>query len=173
MQLKQKGDIPRPEDNPYAAPGAAPPSPAGHEEVALPVPGNGVRFVAFVIDIVIVYAVVLVLAFGIGVLKELMGAGDLSDLLDGIYLVSAVGLPIAYHTLLEGSALQASVGKLAMGLRVVHDQTGERLGYGRSFLRALVRGMLSFGWIFWLVVLLSKKRQGLWDMLAKSRVVQR
>lgn len=172
MELKQKKDLRG--VNPYAAPGTeyAPTQATGDLSDLVPA-GHLERGMAFIIDTVIAYGLIFVMAFVVRFLEEIVGPGELADLLNGVYLVLAVGLPIGYHTLMEGSALQASVGKLALGLRVVHAQSGERLGYGRAFLRALVRGLLSMGWIFWLIVALSKKRQGLWDMIAKARVVKK
>jgi uncharacterized RDD family membrane protein YckC len=171
MELKQKKDM-QAAENPYAAPESAEPRRVREPEVLeLPLPGNGRRGLAFLIDLVVAYSIVIALVVPISVLEQWIGPGDFADLLLLVYVLIALGFPVLYHALMEGSALQASVGKLLLGLRVVHDDTGERLSYSRAFFRALVRGLLSASWIFWIVVLLSRKRQGLWDMIAKARVV--
>lgn len=78
-----------------------------------------------------------------------------------------------YWTLMESSVWQATVGKRAMGL-VVTDVHGHRLGMGRAFLRFLGRvlcGMtLGTGY---LLVLITSRRQGLHDLLARTLVVRR
>jgi uncharacterized RDD family membrane protein YckC len=78
-----------------------------------------------------------------------------------------------YWTLMESSVWQATVGKRAMGL-VVTDTHGHRLGIGRAFLRFLGRvlcGMtLGTGY---LLVLITSRRQGLHDLLARTIVVRR
>ena len=174
MELKQKKDVLAAAENPYAAPESAPPRRVREPEpLDLPLPGHGRRAVAFFIDLIVAYAIVFALVVPISALEVWIGPGDIADLLVSLYVLIALGFPILYHTVMEGSPLQATAGKLAMGLRVVHDKTGERLSYSRSFLRALTRGFMSTGWIFWIVVLLSKKQQGLWDMIAKARVVGR
>ena len=92
-----------------------------------------------------------------------------------IFLFSAVMFvgQWLYFALFECSALQATPGKLAMGLKVV-DLGGARIGFGRAsgryfgkILSSLVFniGFALAGW--------TERRQGLHDMLASTLVVFR
>ena len=62
---------------------------------------------------------------------------------------------IAYYTLLEGGPGGAGVGKRALGLRVVDQQTGGPIGYPRAFVRWLTRILsalvlfLGYFWMLW------------------------
>jgi uncharacterized RDD family membrane protein YckC len=76
-----------------------------------------------------------------------------------------------YFAVCESSAWQATVGKLALGMRVT-DLNGARI----SFARALGRygGKLISGFIFcvgFLLVAFTKRKQGLHDMLASTLVL--
>lgn len=67
----------------------------------------------------------------------LRGVGPLALNLAGI---AAVVLPATLLlTALEAGRYEATPGKLALGLRVRRDPTGERVGWGRSFLRNLLK----------------------------------
>lgn len=77
-----------------------------------------------------------------------------------------------YFSLLESSYLQASLGKLVFGIKVV-DQQGARL----DFLYCLVRNMSKFlsSLIFmvgYLMALVTKNKQALHDLIAGSYVVR-
>ncbi len=95
------------------------------------------------------------------------GIGPLGLNLAGI---AAVVLPSTLGlTLLEGGRYEATPGKLRFGLRVRRDPTGERLTWGRSFLRNLLKlglpwalvhlgvlsGVVSGGVTAWLGAVLS------------------
>jgi uncharacterized RDD family membrane protein YckC len=73
----------------------------------------------------------------------LRGIGPLGLNLVGIAVVvlpSTIGL-----TLLEAGRYEATPGKLRFGLRVRRDPSGARLGWGRSFLRNLLK--LGLPWL--------------------------
>ena len=77
-----------------------------------------------------------------------------------------------YFSLLESSHLQASLGKFALGIKVV-DQQGARL----DFLYCLVRNMSKFlsSLIFmlgYLMAAVTKNKQALHDLIAGSYVVR-
>lgn len=87
---------------------------------------------------------------------------------DFIYLVLMV-----YWVLMESSRWQASLGKLALGLRVV-DKNGQRLtlvrAFGRNILKilscvTLLIGFMMAGW--------TQKKQALHDMIADCLVTKR
>ena len=74
--------------------------------------------------------------------------------------------------LLEGSAMQGTVGKRLLGLRVT-DDNGKRLSMGRSFGRNFAKIIsyipigLGFIWSLW-----SKRKRGWHDMIAKTLVIK-
>ncbi len=102
-------------------------------------------------------------------------------------IVFASGLIMFYRMVLEGSAWQATPGKLLLDLKVTNPE-GDRLAYANTALR---------GWPFWLpgamlgvtgeliailvlaalvaiaVVPFTARRQGLHDLIARSIVVRR
>jgi len=90
-----------------------------------------------------------------------------------INLVFMFGVPMAYYGLLESSSLQGTLGKAALGLRVV-DRNGQRLTGKKAAIRGVVRGLVMniFG-LLAIVILFDKQGRGLWDMVAGSRVAER
>ncbi len=111
-----------------------------------------------------------------------------ASLLDGIILGVAYGLfrafmsdnaasalnlvlGIAYYTYLEGSSGQ-TLGKRALGIRVVDLGGGGSIGYGRAFIRYIGRIvsaiplLLGYFWMLW-----DKEKQTWHDKFAKSVVV--
>lgn len=82
-------------------------------------------------------------------------------------------VPLIYFTMFESSRLQATPGKMALGLKVT-SLTGERItplnAIGRSLAR-IIAGSLT-GDLGYLVALFTKKKQGLHDLMAKTIVVQ-
>jgi uncharacterized RDD family membrane protein YckC len=60
------------------------------------------------------------------------------------------------------------VGKMALGIRIVDETTGEPPGFGMAFLRGLVADFfLSPFWALW-----DQRRQGLQDKAAHTLVVR-
>jgi uncharacterized RDD family membrane protein YckC len=78
---------------------------------------------------------------------------------------------IAYYTYLEGSSGQ-TLGKKALGIRVVDLDGGGSIGYGRAFLRYIGRIVsaiplfLGYFWMLW-----DKEKQTWHDKFANSVVV--
>jgi uncharacterized RDD family membrane protein YckC len=78
-----------------------------------------------------------------------------------------------YSALLESSPRQATVGKMALGIRVT-DLAGNRIGFaqatGRYFAKIPSALILSIGF---LMVAFTEKKQGLHDKLAGTLVVKK
>lgn len=76
-----------------------------------------------------------------------------------------------YFAFLESSALQGTVGKLALGIRVT-DLNGARIGFmratGRYFAKILSAFILCIGF---LMVAWTQRKQGLHDLLAQTLVL--
>ena len=93
----------------------------------------------------------------------------------GIVFVAAICgtvLNWLYFALLESSTRQASLGKMALGLRVT-DLEGRRLSFarasGRYFASILSKLVLGIGF---LMIAFTERKQGLHDMLAGTLVVR-
>jgi len=98
------------------------------------------------------------------------------------FLITGV-LWIAYGTLLCGSPKGQTVGMMAVGVRVVRDETLAALGYGRALARAAFEGLLRLINLLFLLLgliwvldmlfpLWDKKRQTLHDKVAGSVVLR-
>jgi uncharacterized RDD family membrane protein YckC len=131
------------------------------------------RVVATIID-GLVFGVaywLLALAFG-----DLRTQGEAADWVANLPAAASVayGLFVAgYYVLLEG-LLGQTLGKLALGIRVVDEATGQAPGIAAAAIRTLLRivdGLLGYTVAF-ITVLVSAKRQRLGDMAARTLVVR-
>jgi uncharacterized RDD family membrane protein YckC len=77
-----------------------------------------------------------------------------------------------YSALMESSAKQATVGKIALGI-IVTDLEGRRIGFGkatgRHFAKIISALILGIGF---LMVAFTRRKQGLHDILAGTLVVR-
>ena len=77
-----------------------------------------------------------------------------------------------YSALMESSAKQATVGKMALGI-IVTDLEGRRIGFGkatgRHFAKILSALILGIGFI---MVAFTQRKQGLHDILAGTLVIR-
>jgi uncharacterized RDD family membrane protein YckC len=151
---------------------AAPPPPvwdarpAGPDRVAYG--GFWIRFVAYLIDAILLGIVGSVIwsIFGFS-----WAATDLEHYDPTINLVSFL-IGWLYFALLESSPRGATVGKMAMGLRVVTG-SGQRLSFlnatGRYFAKILSAIILGIGFI---MIAFTDKKRGLHDMIADTLVIK-
>lgn len=115
------------------------------------------RFGAWLIDAILIGVIGFLFRIGIGDV-----AGGLIGLVIGI----------AYYGYLEGSASGQTIGKKAVGIRVIDFNTGGPIGYGRAVIRYFARILsaipcfLGFFWMLW-----DKERQTWHDKLATDVVV--
>lgn len=87
------------------------------------------------------------------------------------YFLTTLVVGWLYFALCESSSWQASVGKLALGIRVT-DLNGARISFGRALGRyggKLISGMILC--IGFLMVAFTQRKQGLHDMLANTLVL--
>ena len=102
-----------------------------------------------------------VIGFIVGVILGSDNAANVAGLLLGI----------AYYTYLEGSTGQ-TLGKKALGIRVIDLKGGGSIGYGRAFIRYIGRFvsgivlLLGYLWMLW-----DKEKQTWHDKFANSVVV--
>lgn len=121
------------------------------------------RFAAYAID----YAVLFLASALLGAV-----ATELDALPEAAPQLSAVALAcyLLYCALLESSRWQATLGKLALGIKVT-GLHGERIGFGRAVARFVARLLsvltLCLGY---LLIAITKRRQGLHDLVAGTLV---
>ena len=140
--------------------------------------GFWIRFIAIIIDGIIVELVVLPVSLLIGGMIGLAGSAVRMPGI-GIHLVGGiVGATVGllanwiYEASMESSTKQATVGKMVLGLKVT-DLDGRRI----SFARATGRHFAKF--ISWMTLLIgyimagfTERKQALHDMIAGTLVVR-
>lgn len=128
------------------------------------------RALAVFIDLVLVWAVYILLSIGLLTAAASLDAAAMAAVQVGLFLLVLVGGPIAVETLSRGR----SVGKLVCGLRVVQEDGGPV-----RFRHALVRGamglveiQLCVGVIACIASLVSARGRRIGDVFAGTLVVR-
>lgn len=167
---------------------AAIPAYAGYAASRVEYAGFWLRFLALLIDNVVMgigfvlILVPLVFLTGLqGLIGEFHPNEDLSDagifaLIGLIFLAATVSLVFTwlYHALMESSEWQATVGKKVLGL-VVTDMAGQRVSFARSTGRhfgKIITNMVPF-LVGYIMAGFTAKKQALHDMLAGCLVLRR
>lgn len=91
----------------------------------------------------------------------------------GAIWMAVFAIVILYYSLMESSKFQASVGKMAMGIKVT-DLNGDRISFGKAFLRSfgkLISSMVMY--IGYIMAAFTDKKQALHDMIASTLVVKK
>ena len=131
--------------------------------------GFWVRVVAYVIDAILVSIV-------LGVVMSLFGLryvdpDDLSHFDPTVNILSILVFWL-YFALMESSERGATVGKMAMGLRVVSNE-GKRISFlnatGRYFAKILAGAIFCIGYI---MGGFTERKRGLHDMIASTLVIK-
>lgn len=151
--------------------------------------GFWIRFVAYVIDAIIlsIAASIIILpvlgALGFGAYGTMSGGGEMSEDQVGalIGMITGAGLFMQlayiviywlYFALMESSAKQATIGKMALGLKVI-NKDGSRMNFGQATLRYFGKlvstAILLIGYI---IAGFTEKKQALHDMIAGTYVVK-
>ena len=140
--------------------------------------GFWIRVVAAIIDAmllgVVVWPVLGILGLSIGLAGHQVSMPEI-----GVHLVRGIvgwvlflGAGWLYEATLESSSKQATVGKMAVGLKVT-DEYGQRISFARAcaryFSKILSRMILLIGYI---MVGFTQRKQGLHDMIAGTLVVR-
>jgi len=114
------------------------------------------------------FAAVLIDGLILGVFYGLMLALFDAGLAYALYLVA----DFTYYTLLEGGPTGQTLGKRALGIRVIDFRAGGPIGYGRGLLRNVAKILsgipfaLGYLWMLW-----DKENQTWHDKLATTVVV--
>lgn len=158
------------------------PRKASRKNVKLVYGGFGARFLAALVDDLLITIAGLVVGGIAGFLLAVLGSGtkhpdmfviDVVISFIRAYLLIGPLVGVLYYTLLESSPAQATFGKRMMGLCVI-DQDGNQI----SFLRAMGRhfGKLVSSLIFLVGYLMqpyTEKKQALHDIMAGTFVIKK
>lgn len=128
--------------------------------------GFWIRVVAYIIDSIVLSVVLGVIGFGLiggAVAMESFG------LIIGVYLFYFV-VVFAYFTVMESSSRQATLGKMAVGIKVGNEQ-GQRISPANALGRVaskILSGLILY--IGYIMVGFDTRKQGLHDKLANTVV---
>jgi uncharacterized RDD family membrane protein YckC len=155
-----------------------------------PYAGFWLRLVALIIDAIVVSIVEFVVfvpllsALGLGFIGAMSEMdtdepGNMVGLVAavvaaaGAYWILATAIQILYFSIMESSNSQATLGKMAMGIKVT-DMQGGRLDFTRAFLRNLCKLISNFTMLIgYLMAGFTEKRQALHDLIAGALVVKK
>ena len=135
----------------------------------------GKRFVALVIDVIILSIFQSIITFvislaigGIAANEETIGA----VIFTSVSVVIIIVIYWLYYAIQESSPKQATIGKQAMGL-VVTDMNGEKISFPKASIRFLSRSLSGILLIGYIMAFFTEKKQALHDMLAGTLVLQK
>jgi uncharacterized RDD family membrane protein YckC len=134
------------------------------------------RFVAYIVDGIILNVFMGIVSYVAGIGPRVVYTGDLARVATGrgvAYGIISLVVIWLYFTLLESTATQATLGKMAMGI-VVTDLKGGRISFGRANARFwskfLSSAILLIGYV---MAGFTEKKQALHDLLAETLVIQK
>lgn len=129
------------------------------------------RFVALLIDTLLL---VVVLAVVGGILAAVLGSGDGEPppWFDLLPLAAIVGWWL-YYALMESSASQGTLGKLALRIKVT-GLDGQPIGFGRATGRTFAKAISGFIlYTGYLMAAFTQRKQALHDLIAECLVVRK
>jgi uncharacterized RDD family membrane protein YckC len=137
------------------------------------------RFIAALIDLIILAVVAIAVAIPFGLLTAVAalsggGYGPWIAILWGPVILLTFAVWIVYFTYLEGTKGQ-TLGKRAMNLRVVSAATGRPPDFGHSLIRNLARivdWLPAFYFVGFVTALLTPRKQRLGDLVGDTVVVR-
>jgi uncharacterized RDD family membrane protein YckC len=133
--------------------------------------GFWLRFAALLIDIIVFTIGTFIVGFAIGLILAIASIN--TEGLDAFFDLVGITVGWLYFALMESSSLQATLGKLACGIKVT-DLQGRRISFGRATGRnfgkiisyiILCIGFFMAGW--------TAKKQALHDLIASCLVIRK
>jgi len=129
------------------------------------------RFCAYFIDIIITQIVVVIIAFICGFMIGMSGGSESEGAIVGGII--GIVLPWIYFAAMESSGKQATLGKMALGIKVTSTE-GEKITFGKAsgryFGKILSALILLIGFV---MVAFTEKKQGLHDIMAGCLVLNK
>ncbi len=144
-------------------------------ETGQPYPFKGfwIRFVASFIDgIILLILIILLASISFVIFGAALGEGAGVGMFLLVLILASIAT-ILYKPIMEASEYQGTVGKYALGMKVV-DQNGQRITMTSSFLRTILYIIGAQGFLLCLGVVMigfTEYKQGLHDILANTYVV--
>jgi uncharacterized RDD family membrane protein YckC len=142
--------------------------------------GFWIRFVAYLIDGLVLYIPSIGISFVFmffGLASETAIGGTGGEIANGFIQLVSYGirfvLGLLYFSLMESSKNQGTLGKMALGLKVV-DYNGNRISFGKAlgrYLSKLVSELILL--IGYFMIGFTEKKQGLHDMMVNTYVVKK
>ena len=141
-----------------------------------PFKGFLIRFLAFMIDIVVaIFAILAVAIVFLIFFDSLFGieAGFFAALI--MFILAGLAAQFLYKPLMEASEYQGTIGKIVLSMKVV-DRNGQKITVAKSFIRTivyLIEHAIPFGSLAFLIIAFTDENQGLHDMAAKTYIVSK
>ena len=123
------------------------------------------RFVAYIIDNILISVVFWLVALVLGAI-----AGDGGVIV--AYILGTIGV-FVYFAAMESSTSQATIGKIALGIQVT-DLQGNRISFGKALGRNLAKILSALIlYIGFIMAAFTARKQALHDMIAGTLVVKK
>ena len=141
-----------------------------------PFKGFLIRFLAFMIDIVVaIFAILAVAIVFLIFFDSLFGieAGFFAAFI--MFILAGLAAQFLYKPLMEASEYQGTIGKIALSMKVV-DKHGRRTTMAKSFIRTIVyiiEHAIPLGFLAFVIIAFTDENQGLHDMAAETYVVSK
>lgn len=135
-------------------------------EIHLRAAGPFLRLIAYLIDLLVEIAALMLVGFVIGIIFPVVG-GNVGQ---AFYLLAVFFVWWFYHALFEISPWGATVGKRVFGLRVVNE-AGGGVTLGQAMIRNFIRGVEMVLPFVPLIVFFNPRFQRLGDLAAGTLVV--
>jgi uncharacterized RDD family membrane protein YckC len=91
----------------------------------------------------------------------------------GAIWILAMVIQVLYFTFMESSKTQATIGKMALGLKVT-DLEGNKLDFSKALIRNLCRLISNFTMLIgYIIAAFTEKKQALHDMFAGTLVLKK
>jgi len=144
--------------------------------------GFWIRFLAFIIDLIVVQIIVFPVSLIFMTLAGItgaMGGADRNVLFGGVWMMAFTIRAIfggaanwIYEAALESSARQATLGKMALGLKVT-DLYANRISFARATGRHFAKYLSGFIFMIgYIMVGFTERKQALHDIIAGTLVIR-
>lgn len=165
------------------APGYPARPPVAQAMMVSPYGGFWIRFLAVILDSVIINLVTVPIALivagtsiaAIGHLGPNPAPEQVLPIILPMFFILVpvlIGINWLYEAITTSSKMEGTVGKRIVGVRVT-DMNGHRIGFGRATGRHFAKILSGFMMIGYIMAAFTEKKQGLHDMVAGTLVMKR
>ncbi|MBN2053131.1 RDD family protein [Candidatus Woesearchaeota archaeon] len=130
------------------------------------------RLLAYIIDVCLLTCAFLIVGFLITIIDLFISGYPNTDFNGILFKITLLLIGWLYYAFMESSDKQATLGKMALGLKVV-DEEGKQISFWRATGRFWAKYLSSLIlYIGFLMILWTEKKQGLHDELASCLVIK-